>query len=184
MDIFENVIPKESKLVKLLSKNKNVYFPYGKNKEIFNKSIKSNLPGLEKNSAVYKLIEGIQDHNQSNQKFLSYLCELTNVNKHNKLSRQLLNASASLTTPGVKIEGVKGLVFKGNTYNGIDIGAVIINEDEYRVNINPNFLSETVIFESGSFVFEDSQTDILEFLNVVYTSISTFTQKFYKILEK
>lgn len=182
-DVFDYILPEASKLSKLQSKNKYVYFPYGNNRVSFGNSMKRNLPGLQSTHAAYKLIEGIQDYNRPSQKFLSYLCDLTNTNKHDRLSSLMRNASTTLMIPGISAEGVNGLVLRGNTYNGVDMGEVIINDEEYTVNINPSFFSRTVLFEEGAFVFKDSQTDILQFLDVVYASIEKFIHKFYLLLE-
>jgi len=186
-DIFELVIPEVEKENKMNSKYKKVYFPYGKNKRSFEKSIRSNLPGLNSNDRIYRIIEEIQDYKRvDNKKFLYYMCSLTNENKHNHLSEQGWHSNGTTVEIGKFLKTQNSnVVIRGGTYNGIPLGNFEINKNgEIKGNINPSILSQIVTYDEGVAVFKDSGKNVVEFLGLCLKEINEFYNVLYAIVVK
>lgn len=86
-DIVENLIVPH-RISSGLSDLKRVYFPYGKDKQSFDRSVSRNLPDVEAIAPiVHALIESIQPHSCGST-WLYDFCSILNENKHNSLSPQ------------------------------------------------------------------------------------------------
>ena len=86
-DIVENLIVPH-RISSGLSDLKRVYFPYGKDKQSFDRSVSRNLPDVEAIApSVHALIESIQPHSCGST-WLYDFCSILNENKHNSLSPQ------------------------------------------------------------------------------------------------
>lgn len=99
---------------------KKIYFPYGKEQNSFQTSIKQNMPTFQRDlPLLYTLIENIQPF-KAHDNWLFDLCYLTNNAKHNGLSKTETETSVSINYPGaIHISGAKGsVVFTGNMVNG------------------------------------------------------------------
>lgn len=155
-DVFELIISEEERENKLQSRNKNVYFPYGDTKDKFESSIKRNLPGLHKTNPIYKIIESLQDYRRfTKKKFLSYMCYLTNQNKHNQLSEQEVKSETTVRIGNLISSTNSNVTFVNSTYNGMPMGDFQITTDGNIVgNINPLLLEETIIYREGYLLFE------------------------------
>ncbi|MGD6832564.1 hypothetical protein ACQCT5_10395 [Sutcliffiella halmapala] len=183
-DIFENVISIEDRTIKL-KKNKNVYFPYGKKKEDFLKSLKKNLPNLDKQDLrIYELIENLQDYKrQPFKKFLSYMCKITNHNKHNQLSESVRQSTKELSIGSyIKVDDSSSVTVENCIFDGVPSGNFKIENGEIKGAINPRLLSQVIIVENGSFVFKDSSNDVIEFLNLCIDEVENYVVNFYEIL--
>ncbi|MGG4166830.1 hypothetical protein ABEW00_05000 [Rossellomorea vietnamensis] len=182
-DIFENVVPKEDRDRKLNGRNRNVYFPYGKDEPIFLKNLENNLPNLS-NDSVFKLIEGLQDFKRFNkQKFLNYMCSLTNENKHNQLSEYQRKSDKSLSIGNaVLVDGSSKVTIKNCSFNGIPSGDFTIVNGNIEGNINSLLLKDVVQWDNGSYVFKDTKMRVTTFLKLCLTEIKQFQKSLYKII--
>lgn len=183
-DVFQLLVPKEEK-EKKLRKNKNVYFPYGKNRAEFESSIQRNLPGLDKKDNVYKMIEELQDHKRfKNKKFLSFMCNLTNENKHDHLSEQEQFVDRKIKVGNfVNAQGNVRISFENVWFNGVDIGNFSVDKNGIQGNINPLILNEVLIINEGTVVFKDSNINVNKFLRLCLNEINDFYKIIYKELE-
>jgi len=185
-DIFELVISEQERTRKLKSKYNKVYFPYGKTKKIFRSSVSQNLPGLKSNDEqVYNLVEALQDYNRTSEKvFLSYMCKLTNENKHNSLSEHQ-RQSIKFTNIGnfVKVDDTSSVNFHNCVFNGKPTGDFIIQNGKISGRINPQLLSEVFQYEEGEYVFKDTKKSVVDFLMLSLLEIKQFTNNLYVVIE-
>lgn len=167
------------------SKNKRIYFPYGKDKESFQASVERNLPNIEQNQPLYKLLESLQPHS-SGDNWLIDLCTQTNFNKHNSLSKQVRkNSENSITDVGklLRIDNSSAVTFNDCTYNGKPLGqgksAVIsgsMTTDEIKKIIGIPIPVERE-FEWIEFLFENSAQDTLQLIEKSHYKISQYIEK-------
>jgi hypothetical protein len=189
-DIFELVVPIQERTRKLNSKdsNVNVYFPYGEIKKTFRSSVSRNLPGLKSaDQQVYNLVENLQDYKEDKEKvFLTYMCKLTNDNKHDDLSDSQRKSSTYINIGKGAIvvdDKSKNIHINGGSINGTPLGNFSINNGEIHGNINSRILSEIVKYEEGEYVFNNNKRNVIEFLQLCLDEIIQFTDDLYKILE-
>lgn len=186
-DIFHLVIPVAQRTAKQKSKNRNVYFPYGKSTRMFRSSVSSNLPGLKSSDEqIYNLIENLQDYKRNGENtFLSYMCKLTNENKHVSLSESERQSRDLISIGGgaIVVDSTSSVVVSNSNFNGIPSGNFKVENGQITGNINPLLLSETFQYEEGEYVFKDTRRNVIEFLETSLNEIKHFTNNFYKILE-
>ncbi|GGF24323.1 hypothetical protein GCM10010954_24000 [Halobacillus andaensis] len=184
-DVFELLVSKENRTKKLKSRYKNVYFPYGETKEIFERNFNNNLPGLsQQNHSIYKLISGLQDFNRrDDKKFLNYMCRVTNKNKHDQLSTQERRSEKTVNIGNFISSTNSNVTISGGTYNGLPMGDFKITTDgEIIGKINLQLLKETVIIENGFLIFKDSGKKVLPFLELCKEEVKSFYIELYKLL--
>ncbi|PJN90974.1 hypothetical protein [Bacillus sp. mrc49] len=184
-DIFQYVVTQSGREKKLKSKNKNVYFPYGKDVAAFNQSIEKNLPGLS-DTLIRNLILGLQDFSKfKNEKFLSYMCKLTNENKHDQLTEPSRQINKGISIGGfLSADESSTIIVNGATFNGLPTGNFAIRNASIEGDINPVLLSEVLKWENGFFVFEDQNLNVINFLRLCLEEIQDFCASFYKRLEE
>lgn len=186
-DIFELIIPVEERNRKQKSKTKYVYFPYGNSKSIFEKRAKENLPGLSNDNTIYKLIESLQDYNRfNNKRFLSYMCMLTNDNKHDQLSTHRVVREKALHIEGIiKMDKWSEVTIKNNNVFGVPTGNFTINsKGKITGDINPHFRDSIYFSTEGRLLFKDNNNDVSKFLKFCISEIDRFQKTFYKLIDK
>ncbi|MEH7131025.1 hypothetical protein V7103_22810 [Neobacillus drentensis] len=183
-DIFQYIIPEQKRQKKMSSKNKNVYFPYGKNKNKFKESIERNLPGMPL-GVLYNLIEDLQDYKRSEEdKFLLLMCSLTNENKHNHLSRNQRKGKKYIKVGNFIMADETSTVVVNNSFiNGVPTGNFKIKNANIEGDINPLLLRDAIKWESGTYVFKDTNKAIISFLNFCLEEVNKFSILLYKELE-
>jgi len=186
-DIFRLVIPVPERTAKEKSKKSNVYFPYGRTTKIFRSSVSSNLPSLKSSDEeIYSLIENLQDYKKhKGNAFLSYMCKLTNENKHVSLSENERQVRDLISIGGGAIvtDSTSTVTVSNSIFNGIPSGDFTVRKGQIIGNINPALLSETFQYQEGEYVFKDTKRNVLEFLETSLNEIKDFTNNLYKILE-
>ena len=164
---------------------RNVYFPYGKDRKIFLKSLDKNLPDL---SSSYKsVIESYQPH-ISGSKWLLHLCKTTNFNKHTELQQQnRTNSDSSVTTVGnlVRMEG-GGRLEIGNIYvNGEHKnpkGPLVVTPDKKVKDIVEETGLDIPIerkYEWVKFVLKGTSLDVRELLITAHEKIEKMASEIY-----
>ena len=166
--------------------NKKLYFPYGKDRHFFNKSINKNLPRIKKiKPNIYNLISNLQPH-KCQDNWLIELCKQTNFNKHDKLSLQKRkNSKNSRTTIGnmFQIDATSSITFSNCSINGVPVGSetpVHIHGEmdtktiKDKINLPINISKE---FDWVEFRFENSAIDTLQLIKKSYQEISNFITK-------
>ncbi|MFS8606332.1 hypothetical protein LRO89_27580 [Priestia megaterium] len=186
-DIFEMVIPIEQRTRKLNSKGKDkeVYFPYGKYRKIFKSSVSKNLPGLKNSDPViYNLLESIQDYQkESDNVFLTYMCKLTNDNKHDDLTENERKSNLYTNVGNIARVAQGGqITFNNCSFDGVPSGNFSIRNGKIEGNINPALLNQVFNYEEGHFVFKDTKKDVLIFLRLVLDEITNFVNDIYDTL--
>lgn len=168
-----------------LNKKGKVYFPYGKNQRVYNNSIDKNLPGLRNHSLdIYYLIEDLQDYKRRQKdRFLVLLCALTNENKHNKLSntRRMSKKQINISN-AIVFDNTATVEIKNCTFNGISSGNFKVEHGEIKGDINPLLLELIYRKDIGSYVFADSNKDIVKFLTLSLKEVKKFYQSLYKLM--
>ncbi|WP_148257220.1 hypothetical protein [Treponema primitia] len=171
---------------------KDIYFPYGKDMSLFTKSLNKNklndLVRINKN--VYSLLLNIQSFQSSNQ-WLYNLCKLTNINKHDKLTRPLkkVNKLSYKLGDRINIQNCGKVIFKDSYYNGRTIGKDENNYVEIGPETTPDELrAQTnneipVTITSGKVEFNiqlNEQTiEIKKLLNEISLGIKSFINLLY-----
>ncbi len=183
-DIFQYIIPERKRVEKLKSRNKHVYFPYGKDKNLFKENIEKNLPGLPIGK-IYNLIEDLQDYKRSPEdRFLLQMCSLTNENKHNQLSsnQRIVHKSISIGNL-IRGDGNSEITFSNCVFNGVPSGTFKIMKGNIEGDIHPVLLKDVIKWESGTYVFKDTNIVVVPFLNLCLTEVKSFYISLYNELE-
>ena len=162
---------------------RNVYFPYGKDKSLFNKTIDKNLPELD--VKFRNKIESIQPH-FCGDSWLLHLCKITNDHKHDQLQEQVrVNSSESITLLGGGAAAVDGT-------GVIHMGGAIIDgmkmPDDYVLTaekpINDLQQGHTVSVERKyqwvKFVIKGTEIDVLDLLKKSQRYIQEFSSEIYE----
>jgi hypothetical protein len=162
---------------------RNVYFPYGKDKNFFNKTIDKNLPELDAKLRIK--IESIQPHS-CGDKWLLHLCKITNDHKHDQLQEQIrVNSLESMTVLGegaAVIEGTGVIRMGGTIINGKKM------PDDYVLTadkpINDLQQGHTVSverkYEWVKFVIKGTDIDVLDLLKKSHRYIQEFSSEIYE----
>lgn len=184
-DIFQYILPERKRVEKLKSRNKHVYFPYAKDKNLFKENIEKNLPGLPIGK-IYNLIEDLQDYTRSPEKrFLLQMCSLTNENKHNQLTSNQRKVHKSISIGNfIRVDGNSEITLSNCVFNGVPSGTFKIKNGNIEGNINPILLKDVIKWESGTFVFKDTNIEIVPFLNLCQTEVKSFCISLYNELDK
>lgn len=174
-------------------KKNSVYFPYGKSEEFFISSVKRNLPGLKDQSPIaYKIIESIQPH-VCGDTWLPDLCQHTNFNKHDRLSKQVRkNSPSSVTTFGniIKLSGSGGVKFINCFANGLPMskaGELVISSQRKVSEMNADLFAPILIsreFDWVEFEILGTTSDILKLLKKSHLNISNFVAEILPIISQ
>ncbi|MED4057573.1 hypothetical protein [Niallia taxi] len=182
-DIFENIISDDERINKLNSEQKNIYFPYGKKKFQFERSIRFNLPKLYRNREVYKLLENLQDFKRSREdQFLYYMCFLTNENKHEEISKQGRKITGTNIGGLIEISNNAHVNINGLNINGVTLGNFSVEQGEITNPSNPELFSQIFIYKEGYLVFKDSDKPVLLFLKQCLEEVDKFQNELYKLI--
>ena len=182
-DIAETVIMPYRRANKL-STLKRVYFPYGKDRQSYNESVKRNLPGLQTVSpAIYGLIENVQPHACGNT-WLYDLCSILNANKHDSLSPQerteqqtykvgRQGGGAAISAPAGAIKAPPGAISIG--------GVPVVFDPRTGIPLQTPGL-EVSVTTWVSFVFQDTRVQVYPLLETVQREIRKTSENLYKEL--
>ena len=174
------------------SKKKNkVYFPYGKTDEIFQKSVKKNLPALREQAPnLYALIESIQPF-ISGSDWLLELCGHTNFNKHDRLSPQVRrNSPSSSTTFGniAKVESGGTIILDGANWGGVPMsknGKLTISRDRTVAEMRAEISIPVPLvreFDWVKFEIDGSLHDILDLIKNSHARISSYISQLNEMI--
>ncbi|MGD7036323.1 hypothetical protein [Methylotuvimicrobium buryatense] len=164
---------------------KYVYFPYGKDRKIYEKSLEKNLPDLHNK---YKIIlETIQPH-KCGSNWLLHLCKTTNINKHTELQRQdRIYSENSVTQIGnlLKMEGSGSVTIGKLVIDGVHAnpkGPLILTKEKPVKEIREEILLDIPIdrnYEWVKFVLKGTSLDIRELLVTAHSKISELVLGIY-----
>lgn len=167
-----------------LSALKRVYFPYGKDKQSYDESVKRNLPDLQTVSPViHALIEGIQPH-ACGDTWLYDLCSILNANKHDSLSPQerterqtykvgRQGGGAAISAPAGAIKAPPGAISIG--------GAPVVFDPRTGIPMQTPGL-EVSVTTWVSFVFQDTSVQVYPLLATALREIRKTSEKLYEEL--
>ncbi len=165
---------------------KKIYFPYGKNKQDYDFSIKKNLPDIEiTRPDIYSLIEDIQPHICGNA-WLYDFCQILNENKHNSLSPQTRTSQKAykvglpgkfpvISAPAGEIIAPPGEI----SIDGIPV------EFDLKTGI-PHQTSglEVVVTTWVSFVFQDTNIEVYPLLQTSFNKIRQASRNLYEKIKE
>ncbi len=165
---------------------KKIYFPYGKNKQDYDSSIKRNLPDLETvRPDIYSLIEGIQLHTCGNA-WLYDFCQILNENKHNSLSPQTRTSQKAYSVglpgkfPAISAPAGEIIAPPGEiSIDGIPV--------EFDLNTGiPHQTSglEVMVTTWVSFVFQDTSIEVYPLLQIALNKIKEASRKLYEKIKE
>lgn len=166
---------------------RNVYFPYGKDKNIFNKRLSENLPDL--NVIYHPIIESIQPHS-CNDNWLLHLCKTTNFNKHTELQGQeRANSTKSTTKIGnlIHMDSTSSVTIGKLIVNGKHVnpqGPLVLTGDKPVSEIRNELIIDLPIerkYEWVKFVFKGTQIDILSLLEQAHKEIQIMSNRVYSV---
>jgi len=163
-----------------------VYFPYGKDKEWFSRSIAKNLPELIEKYVC--IIEKYQPY-QSGDQWLIHLCDSTNFNKHIELQQQSrVNSDNSETKIG-------NLLHMSGQFGSITIGKVYIDGElknpKGPLVVTPGKKVRGIIEETGldipierkyewvKFALKGTELDVRELLIHSHKQIGKIMEEIY-----
>lgn len=164
-------------------KPRNVYFPYGKDKSIFTKSLNKNLPELER--SFRDKIESIQPHICGDQ-WLIHLCKVTNDHKHDQLQEQTrVNSPESMTLLGggaAAVDGTGKIYMGGATINGTKMPEDYLLTADKTVSDLQQGHSASVDrkYKWVKFVIKGTDIDVLDLLKRSHRNIRDFSRAIYE----
>lgn len=165
---------------------KRLYFPYGKDEATFKKSVKNHLPNLETLAPrVFHIYESVQPH-KSQESWLIDLCDHTNFNKHDSLTKpERVNSPSGLTSIGDMgiLKGVGTVTFTNSYIGGAPVGfnqPLVINNSipisEMQKQL-PSHMKVAREFDWVEFRFPGTPIDALALISKAYTEICSFVEK-------
>lgn len=165
--------------------SRRLYFPYGKDERHFKDSVANNLPNLQKKSApVYALFESIQPF-RSGSEWLTQLCNYSNFNKHDSLTKQdRVNSPNNFTDLGsgaIGFDSNSTVVFHNATVNGIKLGAdkpLVIDGGRSTQEIRdllPSGIAVKREFDWVEFRFPGTALDALQLIQIAHTEVLKFS---------
>lgn len=162
---------------------KNVYFPYGKDKSIFTKSLNKNLPEVD--AKFRDKIESIQPHS-CGDRWLIHLCKVTNDHKHDQLQEQTrVNSPESMTVLGkgaAAVDGTGKIYMGGAIMNGKKMPEDYVLTADKPVNALQQGHSVLVErkYEWVKFVIKGTDIDVLDLLKKSHRNIRDFSHAIYE----
>lgn len=165
---------------------KKIYFPYGKNKQDYDSSIKKNLPDLEiVRPDIYSLIEGIQPHTCGNA-WLYDFCQILNENKHNSLSPQTRTSQKAYS---VGLEGKFPAISAPAGEIIAPAGAISIDGIPVEFDLNTGIPHQTsglevMVTTWVRFVFQDTNIEVYPLLQIALNKIREASRKLYEKIKE
>ena len=162
---------------------RNVYFPYGKDKSLFNKTIDKNLPELD--VKFRNKIESIQPH-FCGDSWLLHLCKITNDHKHDQLQEQVrVNSSESITLLGggaVAVDGTGVIHMGGAIIDGMKMPDDYVLTAEKPINDlqQGHTVSVERKYQWVKFVIKGTEIDVLDLLKKSQRYIQEFSSEIYE----
>ncbi|WP_051168016.1 hypothetical protein [Marinospirillum minutulum] len=162
---------------------RNVYFPYGKDKSIFTKSLNQNLPDLE--NKFRDKIESIQPYT-CGDRWLIHLCKVTNDHKHDQLQEQTrINSPESMTMLGggaAAVDGTGKIYMGSATINGIKMPEdYVLTADKAVSDLQQGHsVSVERKYEWVKFVIKGTDIDVLDLLKRSHSNIREFSRAIYE----
>jgi len=181
-DVHENIILPNLKNQARASKD--IYFPYGKDKQTYELNVKKCFPSLEVIShGIYSLFEKIQPH-ACGDSWLYDFCKILNENKHDSLSPQTKiskktysiapsGQSAVISAPAGGIEAPPG---------AIDVNGISITFDPNTgiPQMAPGL--EVQVITWVYFNFKGTNIEVYPLLMIAFQKIKELTREFYKMI--
>jgi hypothetical protein len=174
-------------------KEHRVYFPYGKTKVAFDKSVKKNLPALEAQSPnLYSLVEALQPY-ACGDSWLEDLCVVSNFNKHKGLSTQIRkNSLGNAVSLGgmISVRNCADVTFNNVWIEDMPLGVhgslVISNIPDFPIiggQLSHGSLM-TKEFDWVEFHIDLSDNDVLKLLSKSYVESVRFVESAYALIGK
>lgn len=170
------------------SKKEKIYFPYGKTEALFRQNVKRNLPNLQDYKSLYKLVESLQPHIAGND-WLIELCQHTNFNKHDSLSKQIrTNSKESRVDIGsgafaFNAGSVGTITFVNGFMNGVPVGhdkPLVLSGDMSTQDMRNRLGDSLPIkreFNWVEFRFSGTATDVLQLIEKSHSEISSYLER-------
>ncbi|WP_089371172.1 hypothetical protein [Dokdonia pacifica] len=167
---------------KLSSPNSRVYFPYAKNLNEFERSVKRNLPNLDKEFPdIYNIIKSIQPF-ESSSNWLILVCGLVNAAKHHNLNEiEEKDIIHGFMGGGMHLSNVGSFNIKNAKLNGLNIKSIVVKEGELEELILDNF-SELVFLKKSLVTFLGEEHEICEFLKYGHSNIKKISNDIYNFI--
>ena len=182
-DIYEVLIKKEGE--KIIER---VYFPYGKTESSFESNLDSNLPDLKiLNPNIYTLIKSVQPH-QCQDDWLYNFCCILNEKKHDTLSPQIKNERQTMTASTNELSVTMPINNPNfSVYQGADVqvmigGIPVRFTNEGIIPLAPGL--ECAVTTWVSFLFAETNIEVLPLLRKAQKEISELSEKVYLELSK
>jgi hypothetical protein len=183
-DIEDKLISEANKKGVTLKPKKDVYYPYGKTKKIFDERITEVLTDLKIYLPdVYNLMEKMQPYSQdsTNQWLINFL-KINNDTKHFDAEQQLKQKNGTVKIAGgaIVIEKSHNIILNNITVNGVkQDGEFHLGEGE----ILKKPANWEVEFEAlAEFKFKEPDEFILRLLKKTYDGVKEFIDTLYQLL--
>jgi hypothetical protein len=165
---------------------KQIYFPYQRTKSDFENRIKKVFPAL-KSTDISSILESIQPY-ACGDNWLIDLCEITNSNKHRKLSQQKrVNSMITTKLPGITLKGNVEATFINSRINGVLVGdkkPLVINNKISLKDIQKEVpglkISRTP--DSIEFQLDGTNIDAYKLIEKAYFGIKDMVEKLHSAL--
>jgi hypothetical protein len=166
-----------------------VYFPFGETERRFSDSASKNLPKLGVNAPLaFELVKSLQPF-ACGDRWLVTLCEETNFNKHNALSKQIRvdspESSMTIGKNAIVLRGASNVTFKGGSIDGVLLPhrSVTISSNDEAVEAEAKLGVEVRrLFDWVEFRFERSAEDTLALIGAAHDRISRFARELQAFL--
>jgi len=174
-----------------------IYFPYANEEKLFKKHLKKNFKNLiGKNIRVYKLLKSVQKFNTSTS-WLTTLCDITNEQKHNKLTKQSyqkydksVNFAGMFHLSGDSTLIIEGgdVIVNGHKVNKNDGTPLIISdsmsEEEMQKGINQELPFNPIKIEEErvEYILNNTEWDALDLISTSLYEIENLVKNLYKII--
>lgn len=167
----------------------NLYFPYGKNEEIFDKKIAKYFPLLKKELPdIYDELLNFQDF-KTNEDWLCKLCEIVNDVKHNNaidVKHEEERKSVNVFAGGmnlIQMVNSSGTV-ENMTVNGMKVDDFTCDKNGDVVITKKGEMSlDFKITKDKKILIGDELLDLIPFFNKCIKNITAFVNKIYALLE-
>ncbi|WP_394899398.1 hypothetical protein [Clostridium paraputrificum] len=153
-----------------------IYFPIKNSKIVFDKCISSKYKGLDQNIPILNLFESIQPFNSE---WLEHLKILSNKNKHVNFTKQNRYESGHIDY----MQDSYGNTFSNITSNGCKHIVTLNGKPVTMANISSNpFINSFIGNIYVEFVFDETNTPILNTLFNILHGVEEFISKYEKLL--
>jgi len=165
-------------------KPRNIYFPYGRTEANFKSGVGSSLPQLATLAPnVYDLITSIQPF-RCGDNWLYDLCSILNEKKHDRLTPQIRSETETYTvssgTGSVTIRVNDPSVHVRSLPGAVKIFGVPAQFTDQGIRTAPSDKLTHKRTKWVAFLFEDTNTNVLDLLNKAVPGISNLAKRLYK----